>query len=114
MKFPKKGSVIIAVASTMLLSSVAIAEDLVLSIGSRGYGAVVGPAIESFEAANPDIKVEWLKISDVPSESRKLYVTNLMARSSTPDVFTVDVIWPGEFAQRGWIAAIGDEFSLTS
>ena len=111
MKLLKKGSVVIAVASTMFLSSIAIAEDLVLSIGSRGYGAVVGPAIESFEAANPDIKVEWLKISDVPSESRKLYVTNLMARSSTPDVFTVDVIWPGEFAQRGWIAAIGDEFS---
>lgn len=111
MKFLKKGSVVIAVASTMLISSVAIAEDLVLSIGSRGYGAVVGPAIESFETANPDIKVEWLKISDVPSESRKLYVTNLMARSSTPDVFTVDVIWPGEFAQRGWISAIGDEFS---
>ena len=111
MKLLKKGSVVIAVALSMFMSSIAIAEDLVLSIGSRGYGAVVGPAIESFEAANPDIKVEWLKISDVPSESRKLYVTNLMARSSTPDVFTVDVIWPGEFAQRGWISPIGDEFS---
>ena len=111
MKIFKKAPILLAIASTVLLSNTVMAEDLVLSIGSRGYGAVVGPAIESFEAANPDIKVEWLKISDVPSESRKLYVTNLMARSSTPDVFSVDVIWPGEFAQRRWIAPIGNEFS---
>lgn len=111
MKFLKKSSIALATASTLLLSGIAVADDLVLSIGSRGYGAAVGPAIESFAADNPDIKVEWLKISDVPSESRKLYVTSLMARSSTPDVFAVDVIWPGEFAQRGWIGPIGDAFS---
>ncbi|MGQ7845814.1 ABC transporter substrate-binding protein [Granulosicoccus sp. 3-233] len=111
MRFLKKSSIALATATTLLLSGVSVADDLVLSIGSRGYGAAVGPAIESFEADNPDIKVEWLKISDVPSESRKLYVTSLMARSSTPDVFAVDVIWPGEFAQRGWIAPIGDAFS---
>jgi len=111
MKYMKKGSVVVAAVMGAFVSNVTLAEDLVLSIGPRGYGPVVGPAIESFEAANPDIDVEWLKISDVPSESRKLYVTSLMARSPTPDVFTVDVIWPGEFAQRGWIAPIGDEFS---
>ena len=111
MKVLKKSVIAFAAVSTVLLTNVGFAEDLVLSIGSRGYGAAVGPAIESFEADNPDIKVEWLKISDVPGESRKLYVTNLMARSSTPDVFAVDVIWPGEFAQRGWISPIGDAFS---
>lgn len=106
-----KSTRIIATALAALMPNVTFAEDLVLSIGSRGYGDVVGPAIESFEAANPDIKVEWLKVSDVPSESRKLYVTSLMAHSSTPDVLSVDVIWPGEFAQRRWISSIGDEFS---
>lgn len=111
MKILKKGLIGFAAASTILVSHVATAEDIVLSIGSRGYGAAVVPALASFEAANPDIKVEWLKVSDVPSESRKLYVTSLMARSSTPDVFSVDVIWPGEFAQRRWISPIGDDFT---
>lgn len=111
MKNLKKAGITLASALGLLLPGLSGAADLVLSIGSRGYGAAVEPALERFEADNPDIEVEWLKISDVPSESRKLYVTSLMARSSTPDVFAVDVIWPGEFAQRGWIAPIGDAFS---
>jgi multiple sugar transport system substrate-binding protein len=65
----------------------ALAQDLVMSIGSRGYGGMVERNIESFQAANPGTTVEWNKVSDVPGDSRKLYVTGLMARSSTPDVF---------------------------
>ncbi|MGV8988347.1 MAG: ABC transporter substrate-binding protein [Cypionkella sp.] len=107
----KRGLIVAAAMATALAPGMGFAEKLVLSIGSRGYGEVVGPAIQAFEAANPDITVEWQKISDVPSESRNVYVTNLMARSPTPDVFSVDVIWPGEFAQRRWIAPIGQEFS---
>jgi multiple sugar transport system substrate-binding protein len=111
MKLLKCRLAALAVVMAAFVPGASLAKDLVLSIGSRGYGAVVGPAIESFQAENPGITVEWLKISDVPSESRKFYVTSLMARSSTPDVFSVDVIWPGEFAQRRWIAPIGNEFS---
>ncbi len=81
----------------------AIAEDLVLSIGSRGYGPAVERNFERFAAEHPDIKIEWNKVSDVPGETRKLYVTGLTAKSPTPDVFAVDVIWAGEFAQRGWL-----------
>ncbi len=77
-----------------------------MSIGSRGYGAAIDRNIESFEAANPGITVEWLKMSDVPGESRKLYVTSFLAKSPTPDVFAIDVIWAGEFAQRGWLAPL--------
>jgi multiple sugar transport system substrate-binding protein len=87
------------------------AQDLVMSIGSRGYGAAVEHGIASFEKANPGVNVEWLKISDVPSESRKFYVTSFLAKSPTPDVFAVDIIWPGEFAKRGWIAPLSDHFS---
>ena len=47
--------------------------------------------------------MEWLKVSDVPGDSRKLYVTGLTAKSPTPDVLAIDVIWAGEFAQRGWL-----------
>lgn len=81
----------------------ALAEDIVLSIGSRGYGPAVERNFARFAEANPDIKVEWNKVSDVPGETRKLYVTGLTAKSPEPDVFAVDVIWAGEFAQRGWL-----------
>lgn len=95
----------IALAAAMSVSgaATAFAQDLVMSIGSRGYGGMVERNIESFEAANPGMSVEWNKVSDVPGDSRKLYVTGLTAKSPTPDVFAIDVIWAGEFAQRGWL-----------
>lgn len=111
MKYLTKGAAALAAVVTMAMPSLLSAQDLVLSIGSRGYGAAVEPGIASFEKANPGVNVEWLKISDVPNESRKLYVTSFLAKSPTPDVFAVDIIWPGEFAKRGWIAPLSDHFS---
>jgi multiple sugar transport system substrate-binding protein len=66
--------------------------------------------IEEF-AKESGISVEWNKVSDVPGETRQLYVTSLTAKSPTPDVFAVDVIWAGEFAQRGWLEPLNGHFS---
>ncbi len=79
------------------------AAELLISIGSRGYGPTVEKNLEGFKKAHPDIDVQWNKVSDVPNDARKLYVTSLTAKSPTPDVFAIDVIWAGEFAQRGWL-----------
>ena len=98
-------------AAAMLIGSSALqvsAQDLVLSIGSRGYGAAAERNLAGFKELHPDINVEWNKVSDVPGETRKLYVTGLTAKSPTPDVFAIDVIWAGEFAQRGWLAPLED------
>ncbi len=108
MNFALYGAVAMATAMTAFAPAVAAAQDLVLSIGSRGYGGMVERNIEAFEAANPGTSVEWLKVSDVPGDSRKLYVTGLTAKSPTPDVFAIDVIWAGEFAQRGWLEPLND------
>ncbi|WP_417408882.1 ABC transporter substrate-binding protein [Hoeflea sp.] len=108
MKFALYGAVAMAAAMTVCGPVVAAAQDLVLSIGSRGYGGMVERNIDAFEAANPGTSVEWLKVSDVPGDSRKLYVTGLTAKSPTPDVFAIDVIWAGEFAQRGWLEPLND------
>ncbi|MEX0286949.1 MAG: ABC transporter substrate-binding protein [Paracoccaceae bacterium] len=110
MRFPKIAAAVSAALLSAFAPQYATAEDLILSIGPRGYGGVVPDAVASFQEANPDISVEWLKISDVPSESRKLYVTSFTAKAPTPDVMTVDVIWPGEFAKRGWIAPLSEHF----
>ncbi|MCP4398829.1 MAG: extracellular solute-binding protein, partial [bacterium] len=102
--------------SLTLFPAVGLAEDkvkLVLAIGPRGFGEVAPVHLEAFQEAHPNIEVEWLKISDVPNESRNFYVTNLTARNSTPDVISVDVIWPGDFAKRGWITSLNDYFDQT-
>lgn len=100
------GAAALAVAITATGPRAATAQDLVLSIGSRGYGPSVEHNLETLKQAHPGINVEWNKVSDVPNESRKLYVTGLTAKSPTPDVFAIDVIWAGEFAQRGWLVPL--------
>lgn len=98
-----KFTIPILAAAATLSGLPSFAEDLVLSIGSRGYGPAVERNIERYNAENPDVNIEWNKVSDVPGETRKLYVTGLTAKSPTPDIYAVDVIWAGEFAQRGWL-----------
>jgi multiple sugar transport system substrate-binding protein len=101
-----------ALALTMLPVTGQAEENikLVLSIGPRGFGEVAPDHIKGFMQKHPNIEVEWLKISDVPNESRNFYVTNLTAKNSTPDVIAVDVIWPGDFAKRGWIEPLEEYF----
>lgn len=85
--------------------------ELVIAIGPRGFGEVAPAHLTGFMSENPNIKVEWLKISDVPNESRSFYVTNFSAQNPTPDVIAVDVIWPGDFAKRGWIEPLNAYFN---
>lgn len=84
--------------------------ELTISIGARGFGDAAPVLIEACEAEVGGINVEWERISDVPNESRSIYVTNFTARNPKPDIIAVDVIWPGDFAARGWIAPIEDYF----
>lgn len=104
---------IVALLSLFLLAPVAAQDniDLTLSIGARGFGDAAPILIEACEGEVGGISVEWERISDVPNESRSIYVTNFTARNSKPDIIAVDVIWPGDFAARGWIAPIEDYFS---
>jgi multiple sugar transport system substrate-binding protein len=94
----------------VLVTLPAVAEDLVLSIGSRGYGPAVERNIESWSAANPEVSIKWNKVSDVPGDTRKLYVTSMSAKSPSPDIFAIDVIWAGEFAARGWLQPLDGLF----
>ena len=112
--FSKRSYVAIAVlVLSLLLMLPASAQDnveLTLSIGARGFGDAAPVLIEACEQEVGGISVEWERISDVPNESRSIYVTNFTARNSKPDIIAVDVIWPGDFAARGWVAPIEEYF----
>jgi len=115
-RFLKSLSLLLIIALFVSIVPLAAAQDdqkvkLVLSIGPRGFGDVAEGHIARCEAELGNIKVEWQKISDVPNESRSIYVTNFTSRSETPDVLAVDVIWPGDFAARGWIEPLDDYFT---
>ena len=91
----KKRSLTILLIGALILTMLPLtgqAEEkvkIVLSIGPRGFGEVAPEHLKGFMQEHPNIEVEWLKISDVPNESRNFYVTNLTAKNSTPDVIAV-------------------------
>ena len=101
---------LIALVLVVLLGAATAQTNLTLSIGVRGFGAATEVLIEQCQQ-DLGVTVEWQRVSDVPNESRALYVTNFSARNPVPDVLAVDVIWPGDFAARGWIAPLDAYFS---
>ena len=113
MKMKSKSLIALACATAMavLAPQFASAKELVVAIGSRGYGQVVPHSIKDFEKSSPGVSVQWLKVSDVPNETRQLYVTDMTSQNPTPDVYALDIIWIGEFAKRGWLAPLNDYMS---
>lgn len=77
-----------------------------LASAAREYGEALPFLIERFEAENPNIRVDWMKLPGVPNEQHTIYVTNFAARSEKPDVITMDVVWPGEFIENEWALPI--------
>ena len=77
-----------------------------LASAAREYGEALPGLIEQFEAENPNIRVDWMKLPGVPNEQHTIYVTNFAARSEKPDVITMDVVWPGEFIENEWVLPI--------
>jgi multiple sugar transport system substrate-binding protein len=58
---------------------------------------------EAFMKAHPNIEVELREMPSDTGQSHDQYVTMFSAQSSEIDVFDLDVIWPAEFAQAGYL-----------
>lgn len=101
---------LVVLAFVLALGAAAAQTNLALSIGVRGFGAATEILIGQCQS-DLGVTIDWQRVSDVPNESRALYVTNFSARNPLPDVLAVDVIWPGDFAARGWIAPLNPYFS---
>ncbi|WP_018132131.1 ABC transporter substrate-binding protein [Effusibacillus pohliae] len=59
--------------------------------------------VEAFKKTHPNIDVEVREMPADTGQSHDQYVTMLSAKSSEIDVFDLDVIWPAEFAQAGYL-----------
>ncbi len=67
--------------------------------------------VKAFEKKHPNIKVKFKEMPTDTGTSHDQYVTMLSAQSSEIDVMDVDVIWPAEFAQAGYLQDL-DRFIL--
>ncbi|MFD2615756.1 ABC transporter substrate-binding protein [Terrilactibacillus laevilacticus] len=59
--------------------------------------------IRAFEKKHPNIDVEFRVLPSSSTSQHDAYVTALNAKSSEYDVISMDVVWPAEFAQAGYV-----------
>lgn len=119
MKVLKKGALLSAgLAVSLLLSACSTAEkptaqpggdakkdEKVKIVFARGKD-VTGASqklVEAFKKEHPNIDVELREMPADTGQSHDQYVTMFSAKSSEIDVFDLDVIWPAEFAQAGYL-----------
>ena len=64
--------------------------------------------VAAFERAHPTIRVEILKAPSDTDTDRAALTTQIASGSASPDVFTGDVIWPGQFAYNSLALPLND------
>jgi multiple sugar transport system substrate-binding protein len=62
--------------------------------------------LDQFEKDNPGVRVREETLPSSSDEQHQFYATNLEARSSDFDVFSLDVIWVPAFARAGWLREV--------
>jgi len=71
-------------------------------------------AIQAFEQAHPDVTVVRHMGSENVTDYYREVTTKLRNRDPDIDVFFLDVIWPAEFAARGWLAPLDARLSAVA
>jgi len=64
--------------------------------------------IEEFQKLHPGVTVKLLEMPESSTAQHDAYVTYLAAGDKSIDVYSIDIIWPAEFARAGWLLPLGD------
>lgn len=76
--------------------------NLVFARGKDANGSTT-KLIEEFEKKHPNIKVHFKEMPADSGQNHDQLVTMLSSKSSEIDVIDLDVIWPAEFGQAGYL-----------
>lgn len=80
-------------------------DEVVELVFARGQDSTQASAmlVEEFNKQNPNIQVSLREMPSDTGQQHDQYVTMLNSESSEIDVMDLDVIWPAEFAQAGYL-----------
>ena len=70
--------------------------------------AVLTQQVASFEAANPDIRIELVQAPRVTAERHDSFAVDLKAGDTAVDILALDYPWLAEFAAPGWLTPLDD------
>lgn len=73
---------------------------------------VWAPTIAKWNAAHPNEQVTLKEQSDQADQQHDDIVQHMQAKDPSYDIVTVDVVWTAEFAAKGWLTPLKDQFAL--
>lgn len=82
--------------------------ELTLAQFRQRESAAEAALLKRFEAAHPGLRVRQKEMPASTDVQHQQFVTWLVARDPSVDVYLIDVIWVAEFAAAGWILPLDD------
>ena len=83
--------------------------DIVFSFGPENTG-IVQTLVDEFNQQNPAINVIYRKMPADTGRYHERLRTMFRRGGASIDVIAGDIIWPAEFASKGWIADLSNRF----
>src|SRR5215208_2891813 len=83
--------------------------DIVFSFGTQESG-IVQTLVDAFNQQNPAINVIYKEMPQETNLYHERLRTMFRRGGSEIDVIAGDIIWPAEFASKGWIADLSNRF----
>jgi multiple sugar transport system substrate-binding protein len=68
--------------------------------------------IQRWNSAHPNEKVTLKEQTDQADQQHDDIVQHMQAKDASYDIVTVDVVWTAEFAAKGWLVPLKDQFAL--
>ena len=81
-------------------------------VQGKDNSGLLAPQAERWNAAHPNEKVTIKEQSDQADQQHDDLVQHFQAKDPSYDVVSVDVVWVAEFAAKGWLTPLKDNFKL--
>lgn len=113
-----KGFLLLAILTLLLLITGSTAQtspktNIVFYTPAEDASGAIRRLVNQFNAENKEIQVEHRMLSWGSDDCRNFYVTAFLARDSSFDVFSGDIIWVSEFASADWVEPLDAFFPET-
>lgn len=73
---------------------------------------VVRPILQKWNDAHPNEQVTFKEQSDNADQQHDDLVQHFQAKDPNYDVASIDLIWTAEFAAKGWLQPLKDQFAI--
>jgi len=96
-------------ASTLVHKTNVTLRGLFDDLGTKNWNQLLPPALDELNRRHPDMNIE-LEYTDFPYNETRNRILDRISHGDPVDIISVDQIWLGEFAGKGLLRNLTDEF----